>query len=303
MDVLRPSSSATSHPPHPHHRMIADDRILEASESSMNGWQNLQSPKPRRSQRASPITSPYDKGKARESDDERTPRRLAASKTLRQVMRNSAPPTPAGALNEELAQASTSNVADTGAVASASSPLLRPALSNSGTAANQRKQVSLSPLPTMRRTALASPLVSSAASLPQDDARDDLDIAEIEQFKFHAAPSSQTAILARQPPNLPYDPTYLPLSPNGIDQVGHNILLPLQNQSSASGKAAEAAKVGKGTSTQSRKVLPGQEMENHVISEIPGQKPMPWGLKATLLERQQGGPRAKTKTGVVKRTA
>lgn len=119
------------------------------------------------------------------------------------------------------------------------------------------------------------------------------------------------------PPSLPYDLSYAPLSPMGLDQTGRSLALQFPEKAArqASEKVGESSKGKAGNAGSSglsagrlpvekaKKVLPGEELEVHMVSESSGQRPMPWGLKSTLLEKGQGAPRGKTRMGSLKRNA
>jgi len=258
------------------------------------------------------------KGKGKEVNDvlQRTPRRMAAHKAMEQAMRSSAPPSSPRASRsdvkrgKEQSATTSSPMMKASSVAGASSSSSSSTLQDSSLlngSKNQRRATSSSPFSPLHKAPSPSPNSLQQTAPVEQQPESSIDAAEREQFHFLAAPNDKTAILPRPPPSLPYDSSYIPLSPNGVDQVGHALAPPSMSTASetATGKGPlEVGKVGKGNHQTGppKKVLPGQELENHVISDVSGQKAMPWGLQATLMEKQMGGKRGRTKMGSLKRT-
>jgi hypothetical protein len=249
------------------------------------------------------------KGKAKEVSNplQRSPRRLASSKAIENVMRNSAPPAaatkssspaPADLSSEAIVNANTMLAASSSSPLRASPPR---SLAN-GKDVSKRRVQSLSPLPKTRSNGIHQ-ITSSAPLPPIDKSLSIIEEAEENQFHFKAAPDSDTSILPRPLPTLPYDASYLPLSPNNMDQLGH-VLVPVALSGLSIPKGSgEIHKAARGHASSNKKILPGQDLEEHIVSQVPGQRSMPWGLQTTILENKMGGPKARTKMGTLKRTA
>lgn len=309
MEFMQSSSSAGRH------GIGVDDSICNPEEGINGNWQPHSSSHPTATLK--PLHSPNHTsrmqsgtGKGKEMSDslQKTPRRMAASKAMEQVMKKSA----SSAITTTTSPAKEFNIAEVMSSTYASSPasLSQKSPFTRGIAGQQRLKSS-SPLPPihsngdLERCSSSSTSTAAAATLLEIESSP-LEIAELGQFHFQATPDSNTNLLPRPPPNLPYDPTYLPLSPNGVDQIGH-VLGPMtsnlseQQQNGGPKGLNEIIKHGKGQAHLNKKILPGQELEEHVVSHVSGHRAMPWGLKATLLEKQLGGERAKTRMGSLKR--
>lgn len=286
-----------------HHAMQVD---MRTSDEVIGGsWHSSKSPASKAATNGTRILT--NKGKAKEVANplQRSPRRMASSKAMEQVMRNSAPPaaatmsspTPADLSSEAIVNASTLLAASSSSP-SRTSPLK--ALTNGDDTARRRVQ-SLSPLPNTRSNGIFQHN-SSAPPPAADEPSSLIDAAEQNQFRFKAPLDSTTAILPRPPPTLPYDTSYLPLSPNNLDQLGH-VLVPIAASGQPIKGIGELGKHVKGHATSNKKVLPGQFLEEHIVSQVPGQRAMPWGLQTAIMEKRKGGPKVRTKMGTLKRTA
>ncbi|UZJ56100.1 hypothetical protein CBS101457_005420 [Exobasidium rhododendri] len=302
-----------STPPKAHERSMDDHVNLPAD--VIKGWHPGQSAfsKPAISSAISSNNYQH-KGKAREPVEilQRTPRQTAASNAATQAARSSAPPSSprlSDAKDHQTAAASPS-ASSSSAVGSGSnhSALWESPLHLNGNRVRQGRAVSSSPFAPLTSTTSSPPSSSRSVATASP-----IDAAEQKQFNFQAIPSEMTAILPRPPPSLPYDISYLPLSPMGVDQTGHVLIPPPSGVAlgidgnpglGSGGKGApDTVKVGRGhQSGPTKKHLPGQELESHIVSEITSQEAMPWGLKATLLEKQRGGKRGRTKMGTLRRT-
>lgn len=180
-----------------------------------------------------------------------------------------------------------------------------------------RRTRSSSPFP--RYSPSSNGLVALPRSSQGRSSPTPLDMEEEEQLRVRASTSSSTVL--PPPPSLPYDLSYPPLSPLGVDQTGHLLSLQLPDQA-AKRVAADVANVngiqngdqsgrvaGRTTGGRNlpqdrpRKALSGQEMEQHLVSEAPDQHPMPWGLQSTLIDKASGLPLGRTRMGTLKRNA
>lgn len=256
------------------------------------------------------MTMQTNKGKAKEvlTPVQRSPRRVASAKALENVMRNSAPPSAARTISSPSAAETSSEAtgeASTAHAPSSSSPSRVLPLTNAKLAASQRRVQSLSPLPKTHRNWILQHTSSAPPASADDESEGEvsfIDRAEMSHFRFQAAPDCATSILTRPAPTLPYDASYLPLSPNNIDQLGHVLIPPsLSGQSNAKG-TGDMYKHGRGNAANKR-MLPGQDLQEHIVSQTPGHRAVPWGLQTTLKEQESGGKRARTKMGTLKRTA
>lgn len=285
--------------------MLGSDDVLNGS------WHSSKSPASRAPTHnlENGVRMQNSKGKAKEVPNpvQRSPRRVASAKALENVMRNSAPPSAVKTISSpSAAETLSEDTADAlpALAPSSSSPSRASPLTNGKLAASNRRVHSLSPLPKTRSNGILqhtsfAPLASADTS---EGETCQIDSAEMSHFHFQAAPDSATSILARPAPTLPYDASYLPLSPNNIDQLGHVLIPPtVSGQSTAKG-IGDLYKHSRGNAAN-KKMLPGQDLQQHVVSEVPGHRAVPWGLQTTLKEQEMGGRRARTKMGTLKRTA
>lgn len=286
-----------------HGMSVVNEQTLRGPEELINGWHS-----------SSPVLTPpttaldirserHAKGESKAGGEigYRTPRRLAASRAMEQVMTSQSPADAAqNILHEPSSSRYTLSPIPAPLATPSSSPMRHSSLERTNLR-DRRGKSSSSPFPPHGNPPSSC---SPPGRAEQDEGRDtSLDAVEQNQFHFRAEPSAKTDILRRPPPKLPYDTTYLPLSPNGIDQIGHVLAPPAPNGAPSAAKGGLGdGKQGRGHHGAAKKVLRGQDMEEHIVSQLPGQRAMPWGLKSTLIEQQAPGRRAKTRMGTLKRT-
>lgn len=148
--------------------------------------------------------------------------------------------------------------------------------------------------------------------------------AESDRLRLDSSASPSRSLLPPAP-SLPYDLSYPPLSPSGVDQAGHSIAIKYAEKGSQQSSAARANQSkepdrkslglpgpggrqgallpGHTPHERPKKVLPGEELEEHMVSETSDQHPMPWGLKTTLIEKSRNLPKGRTRMGTTKRNA